>query len=481
MQTCRRRACPACSFKKKKKKKKKAANSEKKILIASQHTVAAAAAAFLASSSSSSSSNRLRALEEGRQSSSSSSVEEKKAVRGRKNGRWSVVVLVVFFLIAGGAFAVVWLREEKEKYLAIVDAGSSGCRAHVFSYEVDAGGRVVVDPTHASLKATPGLSFFEHNPEAAGASLKPLLEFVGSEAPPGTPIYLKATAGLRALNAEASRAILASVRSTLREYHPGYAEAEIISGIQEAGFGWMAANYLNGAFYSKSWTGVVEMGGASAQVSQLVPEEESVDKYSFGLEFGEERYRIYATSYLGYGMERARERLSKLMSPRETGDPCVATGAPGGGETVYDVLPGAGSYDECKAWVSRLFNNTERCDYSDCSNLIPSGTFQPHNLAATALLGFENIYYTAASLNLPLPDIRVRDFETGARNVCDNTFLVADGPKLCFAATYIHLFLHEGLKLPEDKVLKVQQQVEGHDLDWALGAAIYEAAKSITK
>ena len=106
-------------------------------------------------------------------------------------------------------------------YIAMVDAGSSGCRAHVYRYgklgSVD--GDLYVLPAHDSYKVKPGLSTFEENPEDAGKSLQGLVDFLKEQVPaedwPTTPFYVKATAGLRMLEPKTSEAILQSVRSFL--------------------------------------------------------------------------------------------------------------------------------------------------------------------------------------------------------------------------------------------------------------------------
>merc|ERR1711939_580299 len=95
-----------------------------------------------------------------------------------------------------------------------------------------------------------------------------------------TPIYLKATAGLRLLDASTSVQILRSVRDFLSDssqspflFQPSH--ARIISGKDEGAYGWLAVNYLmkyigprKKAEVTQPYA-VIEMGGASTQVTQL--------------------------------------------------------------------------------------------------------------------------------------------------------------------------------------------------------------------
>jgi Golgi nucleoside diphosphatase len=94
-----------------------------------------------------------------------------------------------------------------------------------------------------------------------------------------TPVWLKATAGMRMLSKETADQILATVQDYLENeqnspfmFKPQW--AAIIPGTHEGGFGWISYNYLKKLIGPKraltdSSTpyAVVEMGGASAQVS----------------------------------------------------------------------------------------------------------------------------------------------------------------------------------------------------------------------
>jgi len=241
-------------------------------------------------------------------------------------------------------------------YLAMIDAGSSGCRVHVYRYGKlgNLDGPLYLLPKHISMKVKPGLSSFATNPTSAGKSLAPLVTFLKENVPEEvwgvTPIWLKATAGLRMLSSVQSDAILEDVRNFLLDaanspflFRPSY--ARIIPGKEEGAFGWVAFNYLKRIVGPKKISSdsvhpyaVVEMGGASSQVTQRVPLELSSAKtnvrggtseasrstnaiktnniplenhYSFHIE--EELFELYTYSYLGYGSEQAREKLNTAL------------------------------------------------------------------------------------------------------------------------------------------------------------------------
>lgn len=110
-------------------------------------------------------------------------------------------------------------------YVTMIDAGSSGCRAHVFRYGVlgTPEGPVYVLPKHDSKKVKPGLSSFEHDPVSAGISLTGLVEFMKTQIPVEkwsvTPIYLKATAGKEFTKAKCIRVISSVIALSCAQYH----------------------------------------------------------------------------------------------------------------------------------------------------------------------------------------------------------------------------------------------------------------------
>jgi hypothetical protein len=161
-------------------------------------------------------------------------------------------------------------------YGIVIDAGSSGCRLHVYKYSP---ARPVpqIYPADLSLKIKPGLSSFADNPAAAGASLTQLVQFAQDNVPASmradTPLFLMATAGLRRVEERVAEEILESCRKVLSGsgfmFRPEW--AIVISGTFEGVYAWVAANYALGNLGTRAaeTTGVVELGGASAQVTAI--------------------------------------------------------------------------------------------------------------------------------------------------------------------------------------------------------------------
>jgi len=441
------------------------------------------------------------------------------------------------------------LPKDAFSYLAMIDAGSSGCRAHVYRYGKlgTLSGPLYILPAHVSKKIKPGLSSFAKSPHAAGQSLQQLVEFVKEQVPEAlqatTPIWLKATAGLRLVPGDVKEGILASVRQFLGSkanspfiFRPSY--AAVIPGSEEGGFGWIAYNYLQKIIGPKAVDrqqapyAVVEMGGASAQVTQAARTKEEIAqipaKYRFDFSIEGDNYVLYTNSYLGYGAEAARDSLNKyylansksreVKAVPEAGssgitikDTCLNsgyrraeaekwTGSYSGAEGRLEVV-GASSAGTCSADMHTLFQPVDTIS-DKCNEEGPYSfrcIYQPDFVRSSEkFLIFENFYYVASAIGITSVDPTAAEafplltspskIRQAADRVCGlnldsmNQSYPKDKSgkeeniKWCFGASYAASFLVDGLKLDENKSVTIQQKVGASDVEWALGAAYKEAA-----
>lgn len=250
----------------------------------------------------------------------------------------------------------------------IFDAGSTGSRVHIYRFRLDDALPAPQLEDEIFVEVKPGLSAFVpqgvgHDansrnigagaplgmgPDAAAESLRPLMELCVEQIPASahknTPISLRATAGLRLLGTEASEAILASIRVLFASYPFPFAHAdvEVMGGSEEGVFAWLTVNYLTGMLREQKASrddpkhangpaprdhpptaAILDLGGASTQIvfepdfdswSALQPAQQS---NLYTLPYGENKYFLYETSYLGYGLMEARRRgkLNLLAHP----------------------------------------------------------------------------------------------------------------------------------------------------------------------
>lgn len=174
-------------------------------------------------------------------------------------------------------------------------------------------------------KISPGLSTFGEKPEQAAGKLdipqfrlivrfseylRPLMELAERHIPEEkrayTPVFIFATAGMRLLPDEQKEAVLANLRTKLPKITSMQVLKEhirIIEGKWEGIYSWIAVNYALGTFSVESWTmiiisgkfnktvtaevafpgtspaqsrqktvGMIDMGGASAQIAFEMPD-----------------------------------------------------------------------------------------------------------------------------------------------------------------------------------------------------------------
>ena len=215
------------------------------------------------------------------------------------------------------------------------DAGSSGTRVYVYQWTTRASA-VSIDTLPAafhhdttrprlvqvnggSMKVKPGISEYGTNPDLspsdAGASLQDLFDFASATLKAegcstncqlAVPVFLGATAGMRVIPVETAEAIMTSVRASFASSGFRFDSddwARIISGEEEGGYGWLAANWLAGTLNGdgeKALTntiGALDLGGASTQIS-FRPTSESILASYFLVSVNDLSAGIYTHSYL---------------------------------------------------------------------------------------------------------------------------------------------------------------------------------------
>lgn len=364
-------------------------------------------------------------------------------------------------------------------YAILIDAGSSGSRLHVHKYTFHGSSEIPSVEPSLNLKQKPGLSSYSQEPHKAAESLRDLKAFAQKTVPERdwaqTPLLLHATAGLRSIPGNESERILASVREELStwgfKFQPEW--ARIISGSEEGLFGFIGVNLLRGVFKpgmkEEDTYGVVEMGGASLQVT-FCP---SLDKLTaqekaqlFPVTLGSSTVLVYTYSYLGYGLEKAIQstRTVSFAQIEASGNPCVLKAS---------QHSGTGNFPECREMIDKaLFHSAHKC--AACGFV---GNFQP-DIRGKRLFAIENFYYTPSffgidgnSLSalekkgsewcgLPYETVKKQDLTAGDIN------------KYCFSSAYIPAVLL-ALGLSPDEVEKnvvVAKSINGTSIDWALGA-----------
>ncbi|NXN08351.1 ENTP8 diphosphohydrolase, partial [Indicator maculatus] len=406
------------------------------------------------------------------------------------------------------------------KYGLVFDAGSSHTSLFVYEWDSDKENSTgVVSQTLACDVQGQGISSYASDPPKAGDSLRECLEH-GLEAVPAAeqrnvPAYLGATAGMRLLreqNSSAAAQVLAEVTKTMQEYPVAFKGAQILTGEEEAAYGWITTNYLLDSFTKYSprahtWLhpeaanilGALDLGGASTQIS-FMPEGPGVnwnESSTFTL-YGFS-YSIYTHSYLCYGQNEMLRRLAKelivvrgqlgvahpcypkgytetisLSSFRTS--PCTERGDPRLALPDSNVtLEGRGDASGCLAAVKNLFNFSACGQRRDCTF---DGVYQPP--VRGQFIAFSAFYYNFKFLNLtkgqPLTTVRdtIQHFCTRSWEDLSASYPrenPARLPKYCANANYILTLLLDAYKFNETSWNNIffQMKAGSADFGWTLG------------
>lgn len=407
------------------------------------------------------------------------------------------LLLLLIWLVA-----VVHGKVQKHSYAVVIDAGSSGTRVHIFAYVPASGhGYSTVKLPQRVLKVEPGLSYYATAPNAAGESIRPLIEYAEQWVPEDlwaeTPIYILATAGLRMVPRATSAAIMRNCIDTVKQSHFLFLEdqAEIITGDLEGLYGWAAVNYATGALQdaamhlhsrhegaaTERFLGVLELGGASMQLTFLTPRDMLPSVSSRNVKLPGVAAPLFTHSFLGFGLDVGWANMTRVARQRHAAssnatDPCLPRGY-----TAIDGREGGGNFDECQKVVAQMLMD------------VPSTKLPP---LTGRFLAVENFFFTAAAMKLP-PRATLHQMGMAARQMCEESYddLLSRAPessaagytvRYCFSAAYMWTLLHKhlGLGLHERRVLFANTVTSpassGRDVsvDWPLGALVLRIART---
>ena len=216
-------------------------------------------------------------------------------------------------------------------YVAVIDAGSSGTRLALYESAPDTQATRV----YRAPRNSPGLSSFAANPSAAGPeAVTPLLDQLRAHlegegiAIADVPVALLATAGMRRLKLNdpvATRGIFASTRTAIEASGFPLRANKILPDFQEALLAWLDANARAGTLNTPSKDiGIVEVGGASAQVAFRSPRASGPGVHS--VRVSGQDISVVAISYLGLGANEARGFMQVATSGGEQCFPNNASG-----------------------------------------------------------------------------------------------------------------------------------------------------------
>lgn len=400
----------------------------------------------------------------------------------------------------------------------ILDAGSSGTRVHVYRWlnaaraKQDADAEDLLGLPKLDTKARytkkikPGVSTFGDHPGDVGPDhlqelLDHALDIVPKDQVKDTPIFLMATAGVRFLEKSKQRQLLSEICAFAQTYTDFSLpdcdlHIQVIPGETEGLYGWIAANYLLGGFDSPDkhqhgqghhTYGFLDMGGASAQIA-FAPNSTEAEKHANDLKLLRMRtlngkaaeYKVFTTTWLGFGVNKARERYIEALkdasfegSAHELLDPCLPSGlrTTPTGEVVEStkskdtVLVGTGIFDECLAKTYPLLDKDAPCEDKPCllhGQHVPAIDFNINHF-----VGVSEYWHTTHEVFEMAHKDKAYDFTAYQRMVKDfcseewddiQTDVLArkwgkkvdarTAQEVCFKASWLINVLHDGIGIP---------------------------------
>ena len=355
------------------------------------------------------------------------------------------------------------------QYAVLIDAGSSGSRAHVFEYLTSLPKPPIPIINDIYNKNTsPGLSSFANNPSAAGASLKPILDeaarYLSSKHVDLSQVKVSvlATAGMRLLPENQQEAIYSNVRNYIRHNYAFILNNEnvrTISGTQEGLYGWLDVNYLSNNFtHPDSTVGSIDMGGASTQIA-FATSDTSQPENEIDLTINNTRYHVFSKSFLGLGQNQA---LSAMTS-NPNSSYCYPDGY------SYNAQSGAFNFSGCSDIYRGLIQ-----DHHVEHELIPT--------VGQKFIAYTGIFYNYDFFNV-LQSPTDLELQSHINAVCTQTWtdLQSTYPEIpgkflssfCANGVYFYDLLYNTYHL-EGSQLSVTSEINKTGIDWTLGALLYD-------
>ncbi|XP_076901506.1 putative apyrase 7 [Bidens hawaiensis] len=452
------------------------------------------------------------------------------------------ICLLVFTCIIYGFLHLYpnW-SQQPTRFFVVLDCGSTGTRVFVYQASINRqkDGNLPIllkslprdlqsKPSSQSGRAynrketEPGFDKLVHNVTGLIQAINPLLGWAEKQIPKHahktTSLFLYATAGVRRLPTADSDWLLNNAWSIMKKssFVCELEWVKIISGTEEAYFGWIALNYhthMLGANPDKQTYGALDLGGSSLQVT-FENRDRANNKTSLDLNIGPVNHRLSGYSLAGYGLNDAFDKsvvyLLKTSHEFTKTDviegkavvkhPCLQSGynenyncpmcqsvfrddkSPKTGIRVQ--LIGAPNWEECSKLARISVNSSEwsnnsqpiDCKLNPCAlqdNLPrPRGQFY-------AMSGFFVVYrFFSLSGEAALDEVLKH-----GREFCEKSWDVAKVSvpaqpfieQYCFRAPYVVLLLREGLHIKDSQV-----NIGSGGITWTTGVALLEGGKVLS-
>lgn len=423
-----------------------------------------------------------------------------------------LIYCFLIFLIALACIVAAFIVHSKvtktkltDKIGVVVDAGGSGTRLAVYSYN----GKGDLKQLHYMKCEKKGLANYKEEDFQLVKDILTKCFDKGSEALPlgkVVPMYFAATAGMRLLqkrNPTFYKKIWDLIRKCIAASKFNGRQAETISGFEEAKWGWVTVNYLKRTLNSsdyKATYGAIDLGSSSMQITFQQKKDAKNASSIKTLDIDGQKKTVYGHSYLCYGAtEMERRSVAKVVKDSNFSpvveNPCFQKGwnktrkssylwavpccageyarnylgeeITGPANKSY-VIKGTGNFTQCIQNLGTLLDRA--CNKTSCGI---NGEFQP-NISKQNLtfLAFSTFYYIGKSLKLD-PTSKKSTFRQKSKELCKKQYNPSEAGKFdylqCLQASYGYYVLNNGFGLPNDWQLSFIDTINDREVGWTLG------------
>lgn len=340
----------------------------------------------------------------------------------------------------------------QQRFVRIIDGGSTGSRLHTFEYGGNDSIQTVGHSTHID---TPLSDYVEASPEALRNHLLPLFP---KDTIPVIPCYYGATAGMRLVDEslqERTYERMFTLNDVQDFRHSNVlVDAFTLSGTDEAYYGALAANYIMPS--TGTISGALDIGGASTQLVNPLSND-SMRAENF-----------FSISLLGYGVDQFQKRLYREI-PRET-NPCLNQGY---------LNNERANATECRKWMLPLLTAVPDMIQTNLS------TDREYIAMSLYFFSFDALRHFSGALQDSWPTPTLSQLQRAGEILCDKTWdeLIEspshaftrnenDLSKRCFEAVYF-VELLRAMGFTDDFTIRYMFQSEsGDEVEWTLGMAL---------
>lgn len=379
-------------------------------------------------------------------------------------GRHMCRFIVLMFIFVSLSFNVNAAKSNctQSHCIAVVDAGSSGSRLHVYAYDLDSSNSPIKINEIWNRKVLPGLSTIEHEHGSISAYLEKLFQNAPAVL---MPVYFYSTAGMRLLPKTHHSNVNQLVADWFdKQYYWRLITARTISGQEEGIFAWLAINYgldlLSQA--EKPLVGVMDIGGGSVQI--IIPATNDSNLKSdpgTSIDLYGKHFKIFSHSFLGLGQNEMGHQYSDLefCYPNEFELP---SGGMGHGDT-----------HNCKSEITTLVNKVHYVEKRVKPILAQNPVKDWYimggvtNLLNDKFFPFSNQQFTIRDL------LQAADKQVCHRNWPQleesnpNNFMLYN---YCMLSSYLSALIVNGYGIPSKQVINFMPQ--NKSLDWTIGVVL---------